>query len=259
MLEFFGNTKTICHLYTSATAIQSAHHRGPGPERMAGCCRLYKAFALILLFAAAGVLNAQEGLSDAFARLNICSIPANIFLGPSVAAADFNHDKHADGALLIRERERFRIEVHLRSHRVSAISFASNLPALSILAFDVNGDGSPDLVVQDPFSRKRLFVWINDGHGAFHSASVDDSTGLSSLDSHAFVPPRPGRDSADLLGPSKMRSRSTSAFANHQVATPYRTRLMEIVRCSATSADPVPNLVRGSPALRSLKLPLQSA
>jgi hypothetical protein len=226
---------------------------------MAGSCSLYKAFALILLFAAAGVLDAQEGLSDAFARLKTCSIPANILLGPSVAAADFNHDKHADGALLIRERERFRIEVHLRSHRVSAVSFASNLPALAILAFDINGDGSPDLVVQDPFSRKRLFVWINDGHGGFHSASVDDFAGLSNLDSHTFVPPRPGKDSTDLLGPSKMRSRSTSAFANHQAATPYRTRLMETVRCSAASADPVPNLVRGSPALCSLKLPLQSA
>jgi hypothetical protein len=215
---------------------------------------LYKALSVILLLAAAGVLNAQEGLSEAFARLDTCSTPANNLFGLSVATADFNHDQHADGALLIRKRQRFRIEVHLRPHRVSAFSFASNLPALAMFAFDVNGDGSPDLVVQDLFSRKRLFVWINDGQGGFHSVSADDYACSSSGGSSAFVPPRPVRDSDELLGPSKMRSRNTSAFANHQVALPYLSRLMETSRCSATSAEPVPNLVRGSPALMFLQI-----
>jgi hypothetical protein len=219
---------------------------------MAGFLSLYKAFALVLLIAAAGVLDAQEGLSVAFTRLTNCWIPANSLLGPSVATADFNNDTHADGALLIRERERFRIEVHFRSDRVTAISFASNLPALAMLALDVNGDGSPDLVVQDPFSRKRLFVWINDGHGGFLSTSADDYALNSSEDSRAFLPNRPASESAELLGPSKMRSRSTAAFASLQVATRYLFRPMEGSGCSAPSADPVPNLVRGSPPLTSL-------
>jgi hypothetical protein len=218
---------------------------------MAGCRSLQKAFALILLLATAGVLNAQEGLSDTFARLKSLRIPANNLFGPSVAAADFNHDKHPDGALLIRQHKRFRIEVHIRSHRVTAISFASNLRALTMSAFDVNSDGSPDLVVQDLFSRKRLFVWINDGHGGFHSGSADDYTRNSSLDFRAFVPPGSGRDSAEFLGTTKMRSRHTSAFANHLSATQYVSRPVEISGRSAPSDHPAPNLVRGSPALSS--------
>jgi hypothetical protein len=215
---------------------------------------LYKILALILLFAATGVLDAQEGLSDAFARLRTCWIPGSslLGLGSSVAAADFNHDKHADGALIIREHEHFRIEVHLRSHRVSAITFASNLPALAMLAFDVNRDGSPDLVVQDPFSSKRLFIWINDGHGGFHSASVDDFAWKGSVDFRAFVPPRPATESNELLGPGKMRSRDTSVFADQQVATPCLPPPTQVFGYSDASADPAPNLVRGSPAVNSL-------
>jgi hypothetical protein len=218
---------------------------------MAGRCSLYKIFTLILLFATAGVLDAQEGLSDAFARLRTCWTPTNTLLGPSVAAADFNHDQHADGALLVHDHKRFRIEIHLRSHRVSNISFASNLPALAMFALDVNRDGIPDLVIQDPFSRKRLFVWINDGHGGFHSALVDDYVWNSGVDSRSFVPPRPGTDLDEFLGPSKMRSRNASGFANHHVTTSRLSRLIRISRCSAASDDPVPNLVRGSPALSS--------
>jgi hypothetical protein len=36
--------------------------------------------------------------------------------GPPLATADFDHDGHPDGALLLRSRNSFRIEVHLRSH-----------------------------------------------------------------------------------------------------------------------------------------------
>ena len=216
---------------------------------MAGLRSLYKAFALILVLASAGVLNAQEGLNEAFARLNSSWIAANSPFGPSVVSADFNQDKHADGAILFHQRSNFRIELHFRSHRVKAITFASDLPALALVALDVNHDGSPDLVVQDPFSRQRHFVWLNDGHGAFRAAPVIDTHHNSDSDHQVVLPPVPGEESDALLGPSKMRSRSTTAFVHQQVVTPCTASRVEIRSHSTCCADPVPNLVRGSPSL----------
>lgn len=209
---------------------------------------LRKIIPCLLLLFSAGALNAQEGLSDAFARLQSCWFPANTLFGPSVVTADFNHDRHADGALLIRDRDRFRIELHFRSRRITALTFASSRAALSMLALDVNQDGSPDLVVQDPFSHQRLFVWINDGRGTFHPVPVD-SFNYETGTHHRISPPsQPKPDSDWLLTPGKMRLRSTEAFAHLQIAACLLNKCLESAGQLAWSAKYAPNLVRGSPA-----------
>jgi len=209
--------------------------------------QLYRILALLLLLATADALRAQEGLSDAFARLNRALIPANSPFGPSVVSADFNRDKHADGALLVRDRDSFRIELHFRSQRASAITFASTLPALSMVTLDINRDGNPDLIVQEPFSRQRLFVWLNDGHGSFYEVSADNYMLNAAHDCRAIAPSGSGSDYAALLGPSKMRSRKTAAFAEQILVTAHLQRSGDVYEQFPASSDPVPNLVRGSP------------
>ena len=208
---------------------------------------LHRIFALLLLLASAGALHAQEGLSDAFARLNRALIPANSPFGPSVVSADFNRDQHADGAVLVRDHDNFRIELHFRSHGTSAITFASSLPALSMMALDLNRDGNPDLIVVEPFSRQRLFVWLNDGRGSFYAVSADDYMQNAAHDCRPIPPSGSSSDYAALLGPSKMRSRKTAGFAEQLLVTKYLGRTSDMYEVSPTSSDPVPNLVRGSP------------
>src|ERR1700722_19991368 len=133
-----------------------------------------RTFAIFLIAFATVALHAQSGLSDALERVNSSrNLPDQLFAS-SVVTADFNNDSHPDGAILMRSKSESRIEVHFRFQATSQITFASNLPALAISALDVNHDGSPDLVVEDPFSNHRLFVWLNDGYGAFRAARVDD-------------------------------------------------------------------------------------
>ena len=137
---------------------------------------LISAVFLLLMASVVGSLQAQDGLVDAFARLHTVSVPRSEILGTALATADFNNDSHPDGAVLFRDNSTFRIEVHFRFGQVTRIEFASPIPTLAISACDVNHDGNVDLVVEEPFSHQRLFVWLNDGSGFFHSANdVDHS------------------------------------------------------------------------------------
>jgi len=213
---------------------------------------LHRILALLLLLASADALHSQEGLSAAFARLNRILIPANSPLGPSVVSADFNRDQHFDGALLVRDRNNFRIELHFRSHRVTAITFASNVSALSMVTLDINRDGNPDLIVLDPFSRQRLFVWLNDGQGSFHAVSADNYTLSGTHDCRAIPPSGSSSDYAALLGPSKMRCRKAASFAEQLLVATYLQRTGEVYEEFPASSDPVPNLVRGSPVTTAL-------
>lgn len=217
------------------------------------CFRLFsRIVTLLLLLAAASALHAQEGLSDAFARLHASGLTSNSVFGPSLVMADFNNDNHADGALLLREHNTFRIELHFRHHRAQSLSFAATVSTLALRALDVNQDGNPDLVVEDPFSRRWLFVWLNDGRGGFHSVSVDTYPGNIGSDYRGFVSPPPGRESDLLLGPGKMRSRNSPPFTHRQIRSLFRFGLTEMPGYTSASSEPVPNLVRGSPFLNSL-------
>lgn len=96
-----------------------------------------------------------------------------------LVTADFDDDSRPDGAVLLdaeqlQGRQLFRIRLHITSGQDSELTFQSNETGLAISALDVNQDGVPDLVVEQVFTHKRLQVWLNDGHGRFRPARVED-------------------------------------------------------------------------------------
>ena len=121
---------------------------------------------------------AQDGLQGAFARVNL-AWPANLGMpfSQTLATADFDGDNQPDGAVLVdcgwfRPQSSFRrIELHLTARGNTDLTFESNETALAVLALDVNSDGATDIVVEQPFTHKRLQVWLNDGHGSFRKVA----------------------------------------------------------------------------------------
>lgn len=195
----------------------------------------------------AAALHAQDGLSDAFARVNSsCSLSSGPF-GPSVVTADFNNDTFPDGAVLVRHRSAFRIEVHFRFQRVSQITFASNLKTLAMSAVDVNHDGAPDLVVEDPFSRHRLFVWLNDGYGSFRAARVDDYPARTEERLRFVGTPTQRPESRALVAPGKMRIRQASLASFRLPDSTQFARLNSNANRHHTVFASAPNLLRGPP------------
>ena len=214
-------------------------------------CSLIKAIVLLLL-AGVPALHAQDGLDDAFSRLDSACVLTGQFSGPSVATADFDNDTHPDGAVLFRSDTTFEFEVHFRSARVSKITFASRLPKLAISAFDINNDGNPDLVVEDPFSHQRLFVWLNDGYGSFHSAHAEDFPAPSddryrNLSSLSRTP-----QNQAAVGSAKFRLRIASSSLSWPPAPTDSFRLPRQATSPVLQFTPAPGLLRGPPFSISL-------
>ena len=132
--------------------------------------------SILLLLAAS--LSAQDGLRGALSRQDAVSNGLHGF-EQHLAAADFDNDQLPDGALLLptgfSEGERsFRVELHITSGLDGSITFSTAERALAISAFDVNRDGAPDIVIEKAFTHQRIQVYLNDGHGAFHKARLED-------------------------------------------------------------------------------------
>ena len=124
------------------------------------------------------ILKAQDGLPGLVSRSAHVgrSIPG---FGLQIAAADFDSDQKADGAVLLETgrlngKRSFRIELHLTADQNKVITFSSAQGGLAISALDVNHDGAPDIVVESILTHQCLRVYINDGHGTFHRARVED-------------------------------------------------------------------------------------
>lgn len=208
---------------------------------------LTKAIVVLLVVSVVSTLHAQDGLRDAFLRLDSTPVFYSKIVGPAIATADFNHDTHPDGAVLFRNNNTFQIEVHYRFQRVSRITFASNLPTLAISAFDVNNDGHPDLVVEEPFSHQRLFVWLNDGSGSFHAARAEDYQGASEGSGHMLAESSGNPQGQAIAVPGKSRVRLTSSGS---IRIPVPEKLLGL--SPPKTSHPAefvsaPNLLRGPP------------
>ena len=122
----------------------------------------------------------QDGLEGALPRANHASPPnLTALFGQTLAVADFDNDHKLDGAVLVdsgwlRGQNSYRIEIHLSGSNNTEVSFESAETALAIIPSDVNKDGKTDVVVEQPLTHKRLYVWLNDGHGGFHKGRVED-------------------------------------------------------------------------------------
>ena len=134
---------------------------------------------LLLVAFVSPCLWAQDGLSGAVLKSGNEAGSLHSTLGSKLAAADFDNDQKPDGALLLDAgivggQKMFRVQLHLSAVENSDLLFAASDPALTISAQDVNRDGTPDLVVEQALTHKRVRVWLNDGHGAFRQARVED-------------------------------------------------------------------------------------
>jgi len=160
------------------------HVRVPSP---------FLCLVLIALALAAPSVRAQDGLSRALSEAgNTQSLLSSSF-GQKFVAADFDNDMRLDGAILIdagqlEGRQVFRIRLYVSSDKVRELTFQSNDTALTISALDVNQDGTPDLIVEQVFTHKRLQVWLNDGHGRFRQARVEDFPSFGEAPCHLKGP-----------------------------------------------------------------------
>jgi hypothetical protein len=141
------------------------------------CVKLMLAVALSVT---APCVCAQDGLQGAILRANAASLNPGLLLAQTLAAADFDGDNRPDGAVLVdsnwlTHQGRFRkIELHFTSRGNADLTFESDEASLAILAVDVNRDGATDIVVEQPFTHKRVQVWLNDGHGGFRQVRSQD-------------------------------------------------------------------------------------
>lgn len=217
-------------------------------------CSLSKIFIFVTVFVGASTLYAQDGWHSALHRLQSSHNRIGELFGPPLVAADFNRDGWPDGALLTRSGNSVCIEIYFRSDPVKRVSFRSNLADLAVSAVDVNHDGSPDLVVEDPFWHQRLFVWMNDGRGKFSAASVTD-TGPAQQSTHTRATgPFTNKEFSELVRSSKVRSRHATGYFDRHTPVRYPNLFIrEFVR-DLTLSHAASNGVRGSPVLLSRDL-----
>jgi hypothetical protein len=136
-------------------------------------------FAIVsLLLMLAPALRAQDGLMGALSR-ETAMTHAQTGFEQQLAAADFDNDQMPDGALLLPDgfsegKRSIRIELHVTSGNNDVITFTTAERSLSIRALDVNRDGAPDIVIETALTHRRLQVYLNDGHGVFHQARLED-------------------------------------------------------------------------------------
>jgi hypothetical protein len=134
---------------------------------------------LVLFTILTPCLWAQDGLPGALSGFKASEWPAFALSSQRVLIGDFDNDQKPDGAILLREapkdgRRTFRIALHLSAEPNHDLTFISDEHDVSISILDVNRDGTPDIVVEEAFTHKRLQVWLNSGHGSFREVRNDD-------------------------------------------------------------------------------------
>ena len=193
-----------------------------------GTLRLSLVIAAALVFGAPRA-PAQDGLRGVLSPVDLGSARLVTHFQQTLATADFDGDDKPDGAVLVdsgwlRPHASLRaIELHFTARANFLVTFETTESALAISALDVNLDGAPDIVVEQPFTHKRLQVWLNDGHGdlravpseqfAFAGSPDRQRTGSSQRTGSPAVclPPQRGLEFAALR---TRRSSHYPGFAN---------------------------------------------
>jgi hypothetical protein len=148
---------------------------------------------LIALALDARSVRAQDGLGRALSEAGKTQSLLSSSFGQKFVAADVDNAMRPDGAVLLdagqlEGRQVFRIRLYVSSGTDRELTFQSNETALTISALDVNQDGTPDLVVEQVFTHKRLQVWLNDGRGGFRQARVEDFPSFGEAPCHLKGP-----------------------------------------------------------------------
>jgi hypothetical protein len=198
-------------------------------------------------------IRAQDGLAGALSRIGHAGGLPGEHCGLGFVAADFDNDHRLDSAVLLNAgqfqgRRNFRIEFHDSGRENSQIVFATNETALAIRALDVNQDGLPDIVVEQAFTHKFLKVWLNDGHGTFRPASIDEFKSGEDESTPRFETPSPDQHAPALHTHSKRGTkliveRGLSSAGDHLGPSPYVRRFNSLVQVEAIG----PNSSRAPP------------
>jgi hypothetical protein len=165
-------------------------------------------WALAALALVCPLVRAQDGLRGALPETGNARTLLHRTLGQKLAAADFDNDQRPDGAVLLDAGEfltggqLFRIRLHLSTAQDQDLIFESPETGLTISALDVNQDGAPDLVVEQALTGKRLGIWLNDGHGKFRPARVEDFPASTDAPG-SWQSPHEGQDYLVLALPSR--------------------------------------------------------
>ena len=176
-----------------------------------------KFVAAALLACAAPVMRAQDGLEGALSHAHLAQPLQSSLAGlveQRVAAADFDNDSRLDGAVLLnsgqaRGRARFRVELHLSTSNNTELTFESNESFLSIVARDINGDGTADVIIEQAITHQRLYVWLGDGRGGFRKGRVEDFSLTSLLTGKEARSPTPRSGNPELSLPPQLRFETT--------------------------------------------------
>ena len=139
-------------------------------------------FIATLLLVGASALHAQDGVQGAFTQVHHTAFRAqrlNRISGSTLAVADFDGDNKLDGAVILKPGlsmapGSFQIDLHFTGRNNTNIVFQTPESQITVAALDIDHDGDIDLVIEQSLTRKRLQVWINDGHGNFEQGRVED-------------------------------------------------------------------------------------
>ena len=216
------------------------------------CVKLVVAAALILI---ATWLYAQDGLEGALPRANLAS-PVNLAapFGQKLAIADFDNDHKPDGAVLVDSgrlpgQNSFHIELHLSGSNNTDLVFDSTESALAITAWDIDKDGATDVILEQPLTHKRLYVWLNDGSGGFHKGRIEDFPSASTPTGEWLGGPTP-RQECPAVCPGPQRGPEIGILTARSLprrAPPAGDFKAFLAAFSAASAAFSPNSPRAPP------------
>ena len=209
---------------------------------------------LLALFLSAPSLHAQHwgvgALSGPADRCNFSSERS----GQRFIFADFNNDQKPD-SLTLRSlgqhggQNVFGVRVCDSGRIVSLLTFESSEPSITVTAIDVNQDGSPDIVVEQRYTQKRIQVWLNDGHGGFRKARAADFPNLGTRAPCRVAAPSEGRHNLPPrahLWRGKKLCIQRAELPTTSRSSPSRYHRSPTVRVQRTWADPTSAVLRPS-------------
>jgi hypothetical protein len=175
-------------------------------------------------------------------------------VGTPFAIADLDGDQEPDMAVVelqrgLATRARYSIRLQLTAKPESSISVDGPLGGLDITARDVNGDDIADLVVTTELDARLVAVLVNDGHGNFSVAPLEDYPELKdSCAQFVKVPNGIATDNA-TLAPTRSNSAGEGALESEGLDLAATNPVVGTENKLAIQRETHPRLARSPPAV----------